>query len=295
MFDSVDAVAAGLKGQGYITGRDVATQVYLAARLGKPLLVEGPSGSGRAALARAVAAASGMQCEVVRCHAGIDVEGTAYTWDIDRQALHVREAQEAGRSAERARTEAFSAQFLRPGPILRAFHHPERALLVFTELEQAPAAFQIWLNTVLEASSLDVPPLGDVPAAHPPLVICTTNRGDTIEPAFLHRCIAVSLAFPSFEGEVEILLRHVPGLARPLAAQIANFLGSLRQQPLQLRPGLGESLDWARALVALRASGLNREIVDQTLGCFLKDPRDIEAFRTRKVSASLGNSINRVG
>lgn len=295
MFESVDAVAEGLRAQGYLTGRDVATQVYLASRLGKPLLVEGPGGSGRSTLARAVAATAGALCFTVACHASIAPDEATHSWDTARQLLHIREAEEKRRNVERARAEAFGAAFLFPGPVLRALQSPEPAVLLFRDVDTAPEAFQQWLGTLLDEMALDIPPLGKVAPRHRPLCLLTATSGEGLAASLLHRTLAVSLSYPPFDVEVEILLRHVGGMTRPLAAQVVNLVARLRQHPLLVRPGLAESLDWARALVALRAGALSPALVDQTIGCILKDSRDIDRMRGASMAALLGGAMDRLG
>lgn len=295
MFESVDAVAEGLRAQGYLTGRDVATQVYLASRLGKPLLVEGPPGSGRSALARSVAAAGGVPFFEVACSPQITADDATHRWDVDRQLLHLREAAAAGRNMEHPRAEAFSETFLIPGPVISAFRESGPSVLLFRDIALAPAPFLLWLGRVLDDSAVDVPALGRISAPVRPVVFLTANADRPISPEIAHRCLAISLSYPPFEAEVEILLRHVKGLSRPLAAQVTNFLGRLRQQPLTIAPGLSESLDWSRALVALRAGGLSPQLVDQTLGCILKDARDLDTFRGRKLGSLLGGAMDRLG
>ena len=297
MFESVDAVAAGLRAQGYVAGREVASQVFLAVRLNKPLLVEGPAGSGRSTLGRAVASASGARAFVVACHPDIEPAEASYSWDTGRQLLHVEEARAAGADAERARAEAFSAPFLIPGPVLQAFDDegPARAVLLFLDIDRAPERFQLWLSATFETLACEVPGLGTVTAKRAPLVILTATYTTLVSERLKRQSLAITLVYPSFEVEVEVLVAHVPGITRPLASQVANFLGRLRRQPLNSRPGLGESLDWARALVALRASSLSPEVVDQTVGCVLKDPRDIAEFRAGKFVSMLSGAVDRSG
>ncbi|MEO8539017.1 MAG: AAA family ATPase [bacterium] len=295
MFDSVDAVAEAFRGQAYVAGRDVATQVYLATGLKKPLLVHGPGGSGRSALARALANTLGTELFEVHCHTAIEAAETTHSWDTGRQLLHLREAEAAGKSLERARSEAFSVPFLLPGPILRAFQSPSRAVLLVREIDRASEAFQQWLADALTAFRVEMPGFGPVTAASPPVVVLTASDPNAVFDALGHRCLAISLSYPQFEVEVEILLRHVAGLSRPLAAQVSNFLGRLRKQPLVLRPGLDESLDWARALVTLHVATLTPELVEQTVGCILKDPRDIAEFNNHKFVAMLGGRVNLTG
>lgn len=297
MFESVDAVAEALRAEGYVTGREVATQVFLAARLGKPLLVEGPPGSGRSTLGRLIAAASGAPISSVVCHPGIEAADATHSWDSSGQLLHVQEALAAGSSTEKARAEAFSEPYLISGPVLRAFNEegPVSPVLLVLDIDRAPVPFQLWLAATLETLACDIPGIGKISAKRPPLAILTATDASGVSEHLTRRALALSLAYPSFESEVEILVSHVPGIARPLAGQVANFLGRLRRQPLNSRPGLGESLDWALALVALRASSLSPEIVDQTVGCILKDPRDIAEFRARKFVSMLAGGMDRSG
>ena len=248
MFGSVDAAAEGLRAQGYFVGREVATQVYLAGRLGKPLLVQGPPGSGRAGLARAVAAATGRPLTVLTCHEGI-TPGEA--------------AGELERSAEVASDGS--------------------PMVLVRDVDAAPAQFQVWLAGMVAVGSGAT------------TWFLTAAGGDGLHPDLLRSAIAISLSFPVFEAEVEILLHGVPGISRALAAEVANFAGRLRQQPLRRLPGVAETLDWARALVALGAHRLTPAIVDQTAGCLLKDARDLDTFHGARMAALLGGRIDRSG
>lgn len=248
MFGSVDAAAEGLRGTGYFVGREVATQVYLAGRLGKPLLVQGPAGSGRAGLARAVATATGRPLTVLTCHEGMTPGEAAGELEL---------ATNAGGD----------------GP----------SIVLVRDVDAARVTFQVWLAGMVAAR------------AGSPAWFLTAGGGEGLHPDLLRSAIAVSLSFPVFEAEVTILLHGVPGISRALAAEVANFAGRLRQQPLHRLPGVAETLDWARALVALGAPRLTPAVVEQTAGCVLRDARDLDAFHGARMAALLGGRIDRSG
>ena len=195
MFESVDAVAEGLRAQGYLTGRDVATQVYLASRLGKPLLVEGPPGSGRSALARSVAAAGGVPFFEVACSPQITADDATHRWDVDRQLLHLREAAAAGRNMEHPRAEAFSETFLIPGPVISAFRESGPSVLLFRDIALAPAPFLLWLGRVFDDSAVDIPALGRISAPVRPVVFLTANADRPISPEIAQQCARATGSF----------------------------------------------------------------------------------------------------
>ena len=285
----MDAVLAALSDQRYVTDRGLATAVFLALRLGKPLLIEGEPGCGKTEIAKALAAASGAELIRLQCYEGLDANAALYEWDYPRQLLEIR-LHERDRTTAELETEIYSERFLLRRPLLRALEGrgPERPVLLIDELDRADEEFEGLLLEVLSEYQVTVPELGTIRASTVPLVILTSNRTRELGDAIKRRCLYAYIGYPTPEKETEILRRRLPELPERFAREIASFVQRLRgQEDLAKRPGVAETLDWAAALMALGEGSLRSVPVSETLGLLLKDARDLEAYRSERVDSLL--------
>jgi MoxR-like ATPase len=271
--DSIDATAAALQAQGYLPSRELATAAFLALRLARPLLLEGAPGTGKTAIAAALAGALGRPLIRLQCYEGLDLAAAAYEWNYARQMLEIRLAQ----AGERQRTadELFARRFLIERPLLQALTTTPAPVLLIDELDRADAPFEAFLLEFLADFQLTIPELGTITAATPPFVVLTSNRSREIHDAVKRRCLYHWLDYPGAERELAVLRRRLPGIDGQLAADVVAFVQGLRRLDLYKLPGLAETLDWSRALVELNAVSLDPATVQSTLGVLLKYQDDI--------------------
>jgi MoxR-like ATPase len=274
-FASIDELERGLAGATYLTDRGLATAVYLALTLEKPLLLEGEAGVGKTEAAKAVAAALDAPLIRLQCYEGLDVAHAVYEWNYARQLLHIRAAQEG--TVDEA--ELFGREFLIRRPVLEALESERRAVLLIDEIDRADEEFEAFLLEVLSDFQVTVPELGTIHARQRPYVILTSNRTRELHDALKRRCLYHWIGHPSVAREIEIVELRVPGVPERLAAQAARFAAELRSLDLQKPPGLAETIDWARALTALGQQELDVENVEATLGSLLKYHEDVLAIR----------------
>jgi MoxR-like ATPase len=286
---SVDAVIAALSEQKYVIERGLATAVFLAVRLEKPLLIEGEPGCGKTEIAKALAAATGAELIRLQCYEGLDASASLYEWDYPRQLLEIR-LHERDRTTAEVETEIYSERFLLRRPLLRALEGkgPTRPVLLIDELDRADEEFEGLLLEVLSEFQVTVPEIGTIRATTIPLVILTSNRTRELGDAIKRRCLYAYIGYPDAEKEVEILRRRLPELPEQFAREIAKFVQRLRgQEDLAKRPGVAETLDWASALLALGEGTLRAAPVTETLGLLLKDARDLETYRKERLDLIL--------
>ena len=279
------ALAEALRTTGYLADTGVATAAFLAIQMGRPLFCEGEPGTGKTALAQALAQVLGAELIRLQCHDGIDATQALYDWDFPRQLLHLR-ALEAAAEATRERMDVsaveaslYEPRFLLARPILRALQTAPSVLLV-DEVDRADDEFEAFLLEVLTEYAVSIPELGEVRAAEPPLVVLTSNRTREVHDALKRRCLYLWLDHPDIAREIEILHSRVPGVPDRLAAQVAAAVHKLRGTELLKPPGVAESLDWARALMLVGAKQLDVDAAAATLGAVLKYRED--ADRTLK-------------
>jgi MoxR-like ATPase len=287
--DSVDAVIAALSGQKYVIERGLATAVFLAIRLEKPLLIEGEPGCGKTEIAKALAAATGAELIRLQCYEGLDASAALYEWDYPRQLLEIR-LHERDRTTAEVESEIYSERFLLRRPLLRALEGkgPTRPVLLIDELDRADEEFEGLLLEVLSEFQVTVPEIGTIRATTIPLVILTSNRTRELGDAIKRRCLYAYIGYPTAEKEVEILRRRLPEVPEQFAREIAGFVQRLRgQEDLAKRPGVAETLDWASALLALGEGTLRAAPVTETLGLLLKDARDLETYRKERLDLLL--------
>ena len=293
---SIDATAAQLVAHDYVPDRPLATALFLALRLARPLFLEGEPGTGKTEIAKTVAAMLGRPLIRLQCHEGLDLAGAAYEWNYARQMIEIRLAESARRLAvpdpaasdieaarepedlrERLAGELFSPRFLIRRALLQAIDpaQPVPPVLLIDELDRADEPFEAYLLEVLSDFQITIPELGTVKATSPPIVVVTSNRTREIHDAVKRRCIYHWVAFPDAARELEILRRRVPGASEALSRQIVAFVQSLRARELFKLPGIAETIEWTRALLELDALVLDPEVVNNTLGVLLKYQDDI--------------------
>jgi MoxR-like ATPase len=282
---SVDAVIEQLAHHDYLADRGLATSIFLAAELQRPLFLEGEAGVGKTEVAKVVAAITGADLIRMQCYEGIDVSQALYEWDYTRQLLHLRTAEATGTAREsdvdELEDELFTERFLIRRPLLAAIDHRSAVppVLLIDEVDRADDEFEAFLLEALSDYSVTVPELGVFAAEDPPLVIITSNRTRDVHDALKRRALYHWVEHPSFEREVAILERKAPKVSAKLARQVASATGHFREMGMYKPPGVAETLDWANALHLLAQTELTEEFVDATLGTLLKYREDQERAR----------------
>jgi MoxR-like ATPase len=277
-------LAKALQATGYLTDDGLATAAFLALRMGRPLFCEGEPGTGKTALAQALAEVLGATLIRLQCHEGIDASQALYDWDFPRQLLHLRALEAvAGVSAEQLDAEAVEAslydpRFLIARPVLRALQTTPSVLLI-DEVDRADDEFEAFLLEVLTEHAVTIPEIGEVRAKTPPLVVLTSNRTREVHDALKRRCLYLWLDHPDVARETAILRSRLPGLPERLAGQVAAAVRRMRQLELLKPPGVAESLDWAQALQLLGARELNMDAAAASLGAVLKYREDADRVR----------------
>jgi MoxR-like ATPase len=295
MFSSVEEVQQRLAGVGYLPSREIATAVYLADRLEKPILVEGPAGVGKTELARAFAAAAGRELVRLQCYEGLDEAKALYEWEYAKQLLYTQllrdrigaaigDAPTLSEAADRIAAEGnvfFSQRFLLPRPVLKALLSERPALLLVDEVDKADPEFEAFLLETLADGAATIPELGTLRARHLPRVVLTSNATRELSDALRRRCLHLFMDHPDAERELAIVRARAPEVPEALARQIVEAVGRLRALDLQKAPSVAETLDWARALALLGAGSLDPRLVEETLSLVLKHEADVERARTK--------------
>ncbi|WP_328593634.1 AAA family ATPase [Actinomadura macrotermitis] len=281
-------LAGLLDRHAYLCDDGLATACFLALRMGRPLFLEGEAGVGKTELAKTLARVLGAPLIRLQCYEGLDASQALYDWDFPRQLLHLRAAEAAGvADVARLEGELYDRRFLLARPLLRALETTPSVLLV-DEVDRADDEFEAFLLEVLSDFAISVPELGTIRAEHPPVVVVTSNRTREVHDALKRRCLYHWLEHPSYEREVAIIRRRLPGTAENLAGQVARAAQRLRGADLLKPPGVAESLDWAEALVALGVRELDPETAARTLGTVLKYREDQERVVAGGLAALLG-------
>lgn len=278
-FDSIADVKTKLAAAGYLASDAIATTVFLASELGKPLLVEGPAGVGKTALSSAVADACGAELIRLQCYEGVDEARALYEWNHAKQLLRITAGQ--GESWDEARNDIFSEEFLLPRPLLTAIRSESPTVLLIDETDKADVEIEGLLLEVLGEFQVTVPELGTITAKHRPFVVLTSNATRELSEALRRRCLFLHVDFPDAQLEHDIVRLKVPELDTALGESLVRVINALRVMPLRKAPSVSETIDWARTLVALGADVLDDEVVKESLGVILKHQDDLQKARTR--------------
>jgi len=261
---------------GYIADPAITTALFLSREMRRPLLIEGDAGVGKTEIAKVLARLLDTELIRLQCYEGLDVSTSLYEWNYQRQMLRLRIAEQEQKSAEEIEDLIFGRSYLLERPLLRAITRREGpAVLLIDEIDRADDGFEAFLLEVLSDFQVTIPELGTIRAEHIPYVILTSNRTREIGDALRRRCLYLYIEHPTLEKEVRILRTRVPGAGARLAEEIGRFMQALRRRRLSRAPGVAETIDWAQALLHLHREHLDRETVEQTLGCILKDQHDL--------------------
>ncbi|MDH3023882.1 ATPase [Gordonia sp. CNJ-863] len=281
-FTSVDDVVSKLRETGYLADDATATSTFLADRLGKPLLVEGPAGVGKTELAKSIAAATDAELVRLQCYEGIDEARALYEWNHAKQILHIQAT--GNRAWEEAKTDIFSDEFLLPRPLLKAISREGPTVLLIDEVDKADVDMEGLLLEVLSDFAITIPEMGTVAAQRRPIVLLTSNATRELSEALKRRCLYLYIDFPDAEREKEILASRVPNLSASLSAELVRIVGVLRTLDIRKKPSVAETIDWANTLLALGAGeqadtkrgGLDDGLIARTLGVVLKHRPDLK-------------------
>ncbi len=277
-FTSIDDTQSRLADQGYICGRALATVVYLALKLHRPLFLEGEAGVGKTEIAKALSAALGRRLIRLQCYEGLDASSAVYEWNFPAQMIAIRTAEATGaKDRDALNRELFSEDFLIRRPLLQAMspHEDGPPVLLIDELDRADEPFEAFLLEALSDFQVTIPEIGTIVAKEPPIVIVTSNRTREVHDALKRRCLYHWVDYPDFERELEILRARVPEASENLSRQITAFIQCLRGEDLFKKPGVAETIDWAKCLLALDTVEISPQLIADTLGAVLKYQDDI--------------------
>jgi MoxR-like ATPase len=276
---SIDAVQAMLAAEGYVCGRPLATVVFLALTLGRPLFLEGEAGVGKTEIAKALAQALGRRLIRLQCYEGLDTASAVYEWNFAAQMIAIRTAEAAGGADRDAlKSELFTEDYLIERPLLQAMRPQVEGppVLLIDELDRTDEPFEAFLLEALSDFQVTVPELGTIRAPAPPVVILTSNRTREVHDALKRRCLYHWVDYPTFEREMEIVRARAPEASETLSREIVAFVQKLRTEDLFKKPGVAETIDWAKCLLALDVISLSPEVIADTLGAILKYQDDIQ-------------------
>lgn len=279
-----------LQEQGYISDSAIAMSIFLAMKLEKPLLIEGPAGVGKTEIAKVMAKALDSDLIRLQCYEGLDSTHALYEWNYQHQLLYLKMQEQKGQNIQQLEETIFSEKFLLKRPVLKAITHPENPVLLIDEIDRADEEFESFLLEVLSDWQVTIPEIGTIEATSKPHIILTGNRTRELSEALRRRCLYLWIDYPDFEKELAIVQTKVPEIDQELGKEICLFMKELRQLKLEKTPGISETIDWARALVSMHLTHLDKQIIEDTLGVVLKDWQDM-----RHTKDSLSELLERTG
>ncbi|MFV1876337.1 AAA family ATPase [Nioella sp.] len=279
---SIDEVQSALAEQNYVCGRALATVLFLSLRLGRPLFLEGEAGTGKTEIAKSIAAALGRRLIRLQCYEGLDAASAVYEWNFAEQMIAIRAAEAAG-GADRdvLKGELFTEEFLIERPLLQAMRPQSGGapVLLIDEIDRTDEPFEAFLLEALSDFQVTIPELGTIKAPEPPIVILTSNRTREVHDALKRRCLYHWVDYPTFDREMDILQARAPEAAERLSREVVGFVQRLRTEDLFKRPGVAETIDWAKCLLALDVLELSPEVIADTIGAILKYQDDIQKLQ----------------
>jgi len=287
IINAIDELQVALRDQLYIADRGLATSIFLALKLGRPLFLEGEAGVGKTEVAKVVAQLLDTDLIRLQCYEGLDVNHAVYEWNYTRQMLHIRTMEARGEHTREA--ELFGPEFLLRRPLLQAIENSrdKPPVLLVDEIDRSDEEFEAFLLEVLSDFQITIPEIGTIKAQRPPVVIITSNRTREVHDALKRRCLYYWIDYPTFDKEFEIVRTRLPDASQQLARQVTCFVQELRRVDLYKIPGVAETLDWTAALVALDQQALEPGIVEDTLGAILKYQDDVEKIKGENAKAIL--------
>ncbi len=274
------SIIEGFDQEKYILDEELATVLFLMMKLGKPVLLEGNPGVGKTEIANILA--NYLKTDLIRlqCYEGLDIHSAVYEWNYQKQLLSIKLQEQSGLSIVEKEAHIFSDDFLLKRPLLQAISGKDKApVLLIDEIDRADEEFEAFLLELLSAFQISIPEMGTIKALHRPLVVLTSNRTRELSDALKRRCLYHWVHYPNLEKEIRIVEKHLPGIERNLSEQLVLFIQKLRNLKLNKSPGIAESIDWARSLLALGYKELSEEAIARTLGCILKNADDIEMVK----------------